>query len=83
MGCTVSGLVLATANDEIPAICSSFSQKITRRKICKVKYLNIIVSNLFLGPDGEMGETPGFYSRDPGSIPGTVLCKTNGTRPLL
>ena len=29
---TVSGLVLATANDEIPDICLSFSPKITRKK---------------------------------------------------
>ena len=29
---TVSGLILATANDEIPDICLSFSPKITRKK---------------------------------------------------
>ena len=32
---TVSGLVLATANDEIPDICLSFSPKITRKKSVK------------------------------------------------
>ena len=38
---TVSGLVLATANDEIPDICLSFSPKITRKKIGGMKYLII------------------------------------------
>ena len=35
---TVSGLILATANDEIPDICLSFSPKITRKKISEMRY---------------------------------------------
>ena len=42
---TVSELVLATANDEIPDICLSFSPKITRKKIGGMKCLIIKVLN--------------------------------------
>ena len=51
----MSGLVLATANDEIPDICLSFSPKITRKKISGMKYLIIKVYKKVLGPDGVLG----------------------------
>ena len=53
--CTLSELVLATANDEIPDICLSFSPKITRKKISGMKYLIIKVYDKVLGPDGVLG----------------------------
>ena len=81
--CTVSGLVLATANDEIPDICLSFSPKITRKKIGGMKYLTIIVGLCFSGPDGVLGEIPGFHPRDPGSNPGKVFSLFFNFHPFL
>ena len=80
---TVSGLVLATANDEIPDICLSFSPKITRKKISGMKYLIITVCEKFLGPDGILGEIPDSHPRDPGSIPSTVFSLFFNFHPFL
>ena len=79
----MSGLILATANDEIPDICLSFSPKITRKKIGGMKYLIIKVCDEFLGPDGVLGEIPGFHPKDPGSIPGTVFSLFFNFHPFL
>ena len=42
-------------------------------KIRRMKYLIIKVCYKFLGPDGVLGEIPGFHPADPGSIPGRVF----------
>ena len=38
-----------------------------------MKYLTIKVYQLFLGPDGVLGEIPGFHPADLGSIPDVVF----------
>ena len=79
----MSGLVLATANDEIPDICLSFSPKITRKKIGGMKYLIIKVCEWFLCPDGVLGEIPGFHPADPGSTPSVVFSLFFNFHPFL
>ena len=79
----MSGLVLATANDEIPDICLSFSPKITRKKIGGMKYITIIVSFKFLSPDGVLGEIPGFHPAGLGSNPGVVFSLFFNFHPFL
>ena len=53
-----------------------------QEKIGGMKYLIIIVCK-FSGPDGVLGEIPGFHPADPGSIPGVVFSLFFNFHPFL